>query len=99
MKFVIPCQITGLVTSFYLTLGEHFKDANYLKQIKEIGFLAQFECLLSSAGTFSIFFIINKHPYFYTLFTVEDKGILEDMVVGIAELKNVSFQVRIFHAL
>ena len=48
---------------------------------------------------FLFFIIINKHPYCYTLFTAEDKGILEDMVVGVAELKNVSFQVRIFHAL
>ena len=34
------------------------------------------------------------HVY-YCFHLVEDKGILEDMWVGVTELKSVSFQVRI----
>jgi inositol polyphosphate-4-phosphatase len=71
------CQtLTGLVTSFYLTLSEHFTDSIYMQQLKEIGFLAHFECLLNSTG--------------------EEIGLLEDMYVGVMEMKNIKFQVGIF---
>lgn len=43
-------QLTGLVTSFYATLSEHYNEKFYMEQLKEIGFLAHFECLLNSTG-------------------------------------------------
>ena len=43
-------QLTALVTSFYLKLSEHFTHPQFLQQIREIGFLAQFESLLSTFG-------------------------------------------------
>lgn len=43
-------QLTALVTSFYLKLSEHFCYPPFLQQIREIGFLAQFESLLSTFG-------------------------------------------------
>ncbi|CAI8005393.1 Inositol polyphosphate-4-phosphatase type I A [Geodia barretti] len=42
--------LTALVTSFYLKLSEHFTHPQFLQQIREIGFLAQFESLLSTFG-------------------------------------------------
>ena len=43
-------QLTALVTSFYLSLSQNYVDAMFLRQIREIGFLAHFESLLSSMG-------------------------------------------------
>jgi hypothetical protein len=42
--------LTALITSFYLKLSEHFTHPQFLEQIREIGFLAQFESLLSTFG-------------------------------------------------
>jgi hypothetical protein len=42
--------LTALVTSFYLKLSEHFTHPQFLEQIREIGFLVQFESLLSTFG-------------------------------------------------
>ena len=43
-------QLTSLVSSFYTVLNKNFLDAIFLKQIREIGFLVEYESLLSSLG-------------------------------------------------
>lgn len=43
-------QLTTLATAFYMMLSKHFENAEFLRQIRMIGFLAQFESLLSSVG-------------------------------------------------
>ena len=53
----LPPQLTALVTSFYLKLSEHFCYTPFLHQIREIGFLAQFESLLSTYGEYYTFFL------------------------------------------
>ena len=50
----LSIQLTALVSSFYLLLSKNFDDPNFLKQIREIGFLAHFESLLSSLGKLNI---------------------------------------------
>ncbi|XP_064387064.1 inositol polyphosphate-4-phosphatase type I A-like isoform X2 [Halichondria panicea] len=47
---VFSQALTSLVTSFYTSISQNFTDPSYLRQIRKIGFLAQFESLLSSAG-------------------------------------------------
>ena len=43
-------QLSALVSSFYTTLSNNFSDSAFLKQLREIGFLVEFESLLSSIG-------------------------------------------------
>ncbi len=50
--FIMTPQLTSLVTSFYTSISQNFTDPSYLFQIRTIGFLAQFESLLSSAGDY-----------------------------------------------
>ena len=45
-------QLTALVTSFYTSLSKNFCDAVFMRQIREIGFLVEFESLLSSLGKY-----------------------------------------------
>lgn len=47
---VFSQALTSLVTCFYLVLSQHLTDAHFLRQIREIGFLVQYESLLSSLG-------------------------------------------------
>ena len=47
-------QLTSLVSSFYMVLNRNFLDAIFLKQIREIGFLVEYESLLSSLGKFGM---------------------------------------------
>jgi len=44
--------LTGLVTSFYLTLSQHLVDGDFFEQILQLGFLAQFTSLLSCSGMY-----------------------------------------------
>ena len=66
--FSVLCtpQLTALVTSFYLTLSQNYIDTMFLRQIREIGFLAHFESLLSSVGKsilLCIWTILHNHIY------------------------------------
>ncbi|XP_065904902.1 type II inositol 3,4-bisphosphate 4-phosphatase-like [Dysidea avara] len=47
---VFSQALTGLVTSFYLTLSQRVSDNAFLEQISKCGFLAQFSSLLSCNG-------------------------------------------------
>ena len=62
MSFVPPIciyfviiQLTGLVTSFYITLSKNFTDHFFMEQLKEIGYLAHFECLSNSTGVLQFY--------------------------------------------
>ena len=86
-------QLTGLVTSFYLTLSQHLVDNDFFEQVLQLGFLAQFTSLLSCHGM-----CISKQDMFTNLKSNclgEEQSMLEDMIVVIQELRSVSFQVRI----
>ena len=66
--FSVLCtpQLTALVTSFYLTLSQNYIDTMFLRQIREIGFLAHFESLLSSVGKTVLlcrWSILHNHIY------------------------------------
>ena len=87
-------QLTALVTSFYLKLSEHFTHPQFLQQIREIGFLAQFESLLSTfgrCGTLSVLVDV-----WMCRFSGDESGMLEDTCVAVAELGTVTFQVYAF---
>ena len=96
---MILLQLTGLVTSFYLTLSQRVSDNAFLEQISRYGFLAQFSSLLSCNGTLRHVYKLNnlhKNSQLCTqnlLFLGDEQGMLEDMTVVVQELKSVSFQV------
>ena len=50
LYLILLLQLTGLVTSFYLTLSQHLVDGDFFEQILQLGFLAQFTSLLSCSG-------------------------------------------------
>ena len=88
-------QLTALITSFYLKLSEHFTHPQFLEQIREIGFLAQFESLLSTfgqCGTLSVVLSLVG-ACVNCRFTGDESGMLEDTCVAVAELGTVTFQV------
>ena len=96
------------MSSFYASLSKYFADAAFLKQIREIGFLVEFESLLSSLGELIVIRMNTRVLWLncidrgmtYSLpcavvFCIGDEiGMLEDMCVAVAELAAVQFQVR-----
>ncbi len=83
------------MTSFYLVLSQNFLDSTFLRQIREIGFLAQFESLLSSMGESRT--CTHRHErslsWAASASAGDESGMLEDMCVAVAELSTVTFQV------
>jgi len=55
MLVCVRVQLTALITSFYSMLSHNFHNVVYLLQLRSIGFLIEFESLLSSLGRFSVF--------------------------------------------
>ena len=88
-------QLTTLATAFYMMLSKHFENAEFLRQVRMIGFLAQFESLLSSVGK-----LYSGNEWYlkfikqFCHYPGDESGMLEDMHVVISELASVSFQVR-----
>lgn len=78
------------MSSFYASLCKYFSDATFMKQIHEIGYLVEFESLLSSLGMWCQ--TLQWHvKQFHSV--GDEIGMLEDMCVAVTELATVQFQV------
>lgn len=81
------------MSSFYTILSQKFLDSAFLRQISEIGFLVQFESLLSSLG--KLYSKYEDSQYLFLFILGDEIGMLEDMCVAVAELATVQFQVTV----
>ena len=86
-----PClQVTSLVVGFVCKLHTSFSNTVFLKQLVQIGFLAQFESLLSTNGreSESSFFFLNCFPI--------ARSFPKISMPGLATTKNTSTLILIY---
>ncbi|XP_054609191.1 type II inositol 3,4-bisphosphate 4-phosphatase-like isoform X3 [Dunckerocampus dactyliophorus] len=91
---VFSQALSAATCGFLLRLHNGLEDSQFLQQLHTVGILVQFEGLLSTYGTHVHAYSSQSHVLMCTLCASGDEvGMLEDMMVAVADLGGVTFSL------